>query len=352
MTLHMGVWTPLPHTIKAEPRMEAAVERLQRRGSAQGPEDAYEFALEVLQRGERHGFEITLVAARHLGPDLDAWVLASALAARTSTMKIMVAAHPGIHTPQMIAKMAASLDRISGGRAAINVVNGWNVDEFTLFGNGAWLPEAEDRHRRMDEFVQVMKGMWNDEPLDFDGKYYHVENGLMPLKIAGDTPPGLYATSQSPEGMETIARYCDHWFLADKGDFRKFDETLGFVRQQIAAMEKLAGGFGRRLGYCMSANVVCADTEDEAVRQAEALEEYGRIRRYNKSAAAGVGACLVGTPQTIADRLRRYEDAGLDLMLFQFSPMIEGLDNFIEKVLPLLGRGSQATVRAGGAGRR
>jgi FMNH2-dependent dimethyl sulfone monooxygenase len=322
MALQMGVWTPLPHTIKAEPRMEAAVERLQRPGSAQGPEDAYEFAVEVLQRGERNGFEITLVAARHLGPDLDAWTLASALAARTTTMKIMVAAHPGIHTPQMIAKMAASLDRISGGRAAINVVNGWNVDEFNLFGNGAWLPDAGARHKRMDEFIQVMKGMWEDEPLNFDGEYYHVEDGVMPLKIAGKLPPQLYATSQSPEGMETIARYCDYWFVADKGDFRKFDETLEFVRQQLAAMGELAGRFGRQVGYCASANVVCADTEEEAIRKAEALEEYGRIRRYNKSAAAGVGFCLVGTPQTIADRIRRYEDAGLDLMLFQFSPMM------------------------------
>src|SRR5690606_20952215 len=151
----------------------------------------------------------TLVAARHLGPDLDAWVLGSALAARTSKMEIMVAAHPGIHTPQMISKMAATLDRISGGRAAINVINGWNVEEFDLFGNGAWLPEADDRHTRMDEFIQVIKGLWGDEPYTFKGQYYHLENGVMPLKPAGRRPPTIYSTSQSPEGMETIARHCD-----------------------------------------------------------------------------------------------------------------------------------------------
>src|SRR5690606_14312962 len=123
-----------------------------------------------------------------------------------------------------------------------------------------------------------------------------------PLKYAGATPPPLYATSQSPEAMQTIARYCDAWFLADKGDFRKFDETVQFVREQIAAMGRLAGGFGRRVEYCMSANVVCADTEEEAARRAQMLEEYGRLRRYNRSAAAGVGFGLVGTPQQIADR--------------------------------------------------
>lgn len=338
MSLHFGIWTPLPHTILPEPRMAAAVARLETAGSAAGPDDSYEFAAEILQRSERAGFEISLIAARHLGPDLDAWMLASALAARTSTIRLMVAAHPGIHTPQIVAKMATSLDRISGGRAAINIINGWNVEEFNLFGNGAWLQEAEQRHARMDEFIQVMKRMWEGEPFSFEGKYYHVENGAMPLRTAKSMPPAIYATSQSPEGMTTVARYCDYWFLADRGDFRHFDNTLDFVRTQIASMEKLAGGFGRKIRYGMSANVICAETEAEARARAEEFAEYGKVRRYNKSATAGIGACLVGTPRTIAERIQRYEKAGLELLMLQFSPMIQGLDNFVAEIMPLLGR--------------
>src|SRR5690606_14492441 len=107
---------------------------------------------------------------------------------------------------------------------------------------------------------------------------------------------------------------------------------------------KLAGGFGGRIRYAMSANVICAETEAEARASAEKIEEYERIRRYNKSAAAGIGTCLVGTPKTIAERIERYEEAGLELLLLQFSPMIAGLDNFVAKVMPLLGRKPKATA--------
>ena len=66
----------------------------------------------------------------------------------------MPAVHPGIVTPQVVAKMGASLDRISGGRFAINIVNGWFQQEFELFSNGAWIDASDARYRRMDEFVR------------------------------------------------------------------------------------------------------------------------------------------------------------------------------------------------------
>jgi FMNH2-dependent dimethyl sulfone monooxygenase len=154
--------------------MMAAIDRLQTAGSGTGPDDAFVFAVELLRRAEDYGFEISLIASRHLGPDLDAWTLASAIGASTRTIELMVAAHPGMHTPQMIAKMAASLDRITGGRVSVNVINGWNVEEFNLFGNGAWLDSADDRHHRMNEFVFVMTKLWEAAPFSFNGKYYRV----------------------------------------------------------------------------------------------------------------------------------------------------------------------------------
>jgi Luciferase-like monooxygenase len=77
----------------------------------------------------------------------------------------MVAAHPGIFHPQLVAKMGATLDRVSSGRFAMNVVNGWWPEEFNTYGNGGWLAEADHRYRRMNEFVQVVKGLWTEEEL-------------------------------------------------------------------------------------------------------------------------------------------------------------------------------------------
>ena len=73
----------------------------------------------------------------------------------------MVAVHPGMITPQVVAKMGASLDRISGGRFSIKIVNGWWQEEFDLFSNGTWIGDAE-RYPRMGEFIQVLKGLWTD----------------------------------------------------------------------------------------------------------------------------------------------------------------------------------------------
>ena len=65
--MKFGIWTPLPHTVAPEPRMAAAVSDLSRAGAGEGPDDSFQMAIDILQKGEAHGFSTTLVAARHLG---------------------------------------------------------------------------------------------------------------------------------------------------------------------------------------------------------------------------------------------------------------------------------------------
>ena len=153
--MRLGIWTPLPHTIRPEPAMQHGIRQVGTRGDY-SPDKSFEFALDVLSIGEALGFDITLIAERLLGPDLEAWMLTAALAARTKTIKINPAVYPGMITPQLAAKMGATLDRISGGRFAINVVNGWFQKEFELFSNGAWIASSQARYNRMDVFVQVL----------------------------------------------------------------------------------------------------------------------------------------------------------------------------------------------------
>ena len=105
-SMRLGIWTPLPHTIRAEPVMEEGVRQVKTRGDG-GPDKSFEFALDVVSKGEALGFDITLIAERLLGPDLEAWMLTAALAARTKTIQIMPAVYPGMITPQLAAKMGA-----------------------------------------------------------------------------------------------------------------------------------------------------------------------------------------------------------------------------------------------------
>src|SRR5262245_45228815 len=134
LAMRYGVWTPLPHTIRPEPLMNQAIAESGTRGLAAGPDTAFRFAVDLLQRGEELGFTTSLIAERWMGTDHSAWLLAAALAPLTRTMELMVAVHPGILTPQAVAKLAVSLDRISGGRAALNIVNGRWKEEVETFG--------------------------------------------------------------------------------------------------------------------------------------------------------------------------------------------------------------------------
>lgn len=316
--------------------MERAIETLKGRGPDHGGDAAFDFAVDVLQRGERHGFDVTLIAARQLGPDLEAWTMAAALSGHTASMELMVAVHPGINTPQMVAKMGASLDRISGGRLSLNVVNGWNVDEFNIFGNGAWLTEQTDRYTRMDEYIQVIKRLWTEDSLNFDGQFYKVQNGSLPLKPRQKPNPPIYGASRSPSGKDTIAKYCDHWFVPDWRDYRRFDDTVELIKTEIASMQERVDRYGRKLGYGLSGHVICAPTLEEAQARANSFEAYGNLTRYNRSAMAALGACLVGTRDMIVERIKTYEQAGVGMLLLHFHPMIEGFDQFVDEIMPFV----------------
>jgi dimethylsulfone monooxygenase len=347
--MQFGIWTPLPHTIRPEPRMDAAVAVLKQEAGFAGRDDGtFAFACDVVRRADELGFDVTLIAERFLGPDLSAWVLASALAMMTKRIELMVAVHPGMVTPQVVAKMGASLDRISGGRCALNIVNGWWMEEFELFSNGSWIGDAE-RYPRMGEYIEVIKGLWTDSDFDFDGAHYraHVRaaltgaDGKVVVPSAGEIVarpsrrpyPPIYAASRSPDGKAVIARHCDVWFGEYKPGHRNFEANIARMAEDFRAMDGLAAQYGRRLRYAINPQVICCDSQAEAERLADEAERDAGPRDRMVNA---LGAGLVGTPQTIAERLRRYEAIGLDCVMLRFTPMLEGVETFGSKVIPLL----------------
>jgi len=336
--MRYGVWTPLPHTIRPEPAMNDAMRESGTRGVAPGPDKAFRFAIDMLQRAEALGFESTLIAERWLGTDHPAWMLASALAPLTRKIELMVAVHPGIITPQVMAKFAASLDRISGGRAAINIVNGWWKEEFETFGNGAWPPDDAARYRRMDEFVRVMRGLWTEDTFEFHGEFYTVDRQGLPLKAVQLPNPPLYAGSRHDPGKDVITRDCDYWFVDCLTDYRSWKDNLAQAAVSIADMNARAARHGRSIGYGMSCHVICADTTAEAHALADQLEEHGKTSRVAFIAAKALGPGLVGTPETIAERIRRYEAAGVGTLMLHFHPMMEGMERFARSVMPLLAK--------------
>jgi FMNH2-dependent dimethyl sulfone monooxygenase len=329
--------------------MDAAVAAIKEDAGLAGHDDGtFSFACDVVRRADELGFDVTLIAERYLGPDLSAWVLASALAMVTRRIELMVAVHPGMVTPQVVAKMGASLDRISGGRCALNIVNGWWMQEFDLFSNGTWIGDAE-RYPRMGEYIQVIKGLWTDSDFNFDGAYYraHVRaaltgaEGKVVMPSAGEIVarpsrrpyPPIYAASRSPDGKAVIAQHCDVWFGEYKPGHRNFEANIARMAVDFRAMDGLTAKYGRKLRYAINPQVICCDSQAEAERLADEAERNAGPRDRMVNA---LGAGLVGTPQTIAERLRRYEAIGLDCVMLRFTPMLAGVEAFGSKVIPLL----------------
>src|SRR6202046_172051 len=117
----------------------------------------------LAQRSEELGFDITLIAELNLNdikgvdaPSLDAWSTAAALAAVTEKLELMVAVRPTFHQPAILAKQAANIDQISGGRLSLNVVSSWWADEARRYG--VHFEEHDDRYARTDEWLSVVRG--------------------------------------------------------------------------------------------------------------------------------------------------------------------------------------------------
>src|SRR5712671_5650414 len=147
--MQFGLYAPIPMATVGSPEVAQAVNEALAPLPPGRLDAQFDLGVKLLEAADEDGFELVLFAERHLGNDLAAWIMASAIASRLNHIRALVAVHPGLWDPVMVGKLAVSLDRICRGRMAINVVNGWFDEEFRMFG-GTVL-QGEDRYRRTTE---------------------------------------------------------------------------------------------------------------------------------------------------------------------------------------------------------
>jgi FMNH2-dependent dimethyl sulfone monooxygenase len=329
-------------------------------------EASWDYVRRLARRSETIGFDLTLIAELNLndikGPDapcLEAWTTAAALAAVTEQLELMVAVRPTFHPPAVLAKQAANLDRLSGGRLSLNVVSAWWRDEARRYG--VPFDEHDARYDRTAEWVTIVSGMWSQPRFTFAGRYYRVEDAILEPKPLRQPRPTLYAGGESEKARETIARHCDGYLMhGDPPD--RLARRVADLRERRARLGLPPLVFGVA-GY-----VICRETEEAARR------ELARITDVRRSAAGyatyrdwlantkleappsvedysvsnrGLRTGLVGTPDRIAERLLELERGGIDLVLLQFSPQLEEMERFAETVIPRVR--STTGTRAGNA---
>jgi len=280
---------------------------------------------------EAAGVDFALVAQRWWGSgediegsSFDALAMTAYYAARTSTIGLITAIHPGFFLPGPIAKWAATIDRLTAGRWSINVTSGWNLVEFPMYG--ADLVDHDERYARSREFIDILQGAWSGDELTYAGRYYSVDG----LRL--EPPPStgrltVFQGGQSDAARDLAAEVSD-WMFLNGGPPEKIAAIVDDVRRR-------AGRTGRQVRFALFGIPVCRPTDAEAQSVIDELvagiDRSTVARRQQRVAGAegmwaggkdddltlldtneGYASRLIGSPATIVRRLEEFVDAGID----------------------------------------
>ena len=318
----------------------------------EGMETNWSYVRRLAQRSEQIGYSLSLIAELNLNdikgvdaPSLDAWSTSAALAAVTERLELMVAVRPTFHAPALFAKQAANIDHISNGRLALNVVSSWWEQEAKMYGVA--FDRHDDRYARTSEWLDVVDGVWSQNRFSHSGRYYTLDGTKLEPKPLRKPRPPIYAGGESEAAKNLIAQKCDAYVM--HGD------SPEVIRDRIDDMRARRERFGLPpMEYGVAAYAVVRDTEEEARREVARitdvkqnakgyanyqqwlegtqLERAVSIEEYSVS-NRGLRSGLVGTAAQVQDRIERFERAGVDLLLLQFSPQLEEMERFSDSVI-------------------
>ncbi|MCB5187480.1 dimethyl sulfone monooxygenase SfnG [Methylobacillus caricis] len=323
-----------------------------------------EYNISLAQQAEKLGFEYALTATRFLGGykaegQHESIILTTAMLQATKKLRVIAAVLPGIWSPALLAKLAITADHLSNGRWAVNVVSGWFKDEFTAMGE-PWL-EHDERYRRSEEFIQVLKGLWQPDPFTFKGDFYRVnELAYKPLPIQKPHPE-IFQGGNSSAARQMAARVSDWYFMNGA--------SIDVLAAQVREVSQEAARHGRKVKFAVNAFVIARDTEAEAlavrddiIRLAdpEALDGFAKAVQQAGLATGdklgmwaqsrkqdlvqpndGFKTGLIGTREQITERILQLKQIGIDLVLVGVLNYDWELTQFGEQIIPLVRQAEQ-----------
>ncbi|MFI9227847.1 LLM class flavin-dependent oxidoreductase [Streptomyces rimosus] len=333
-----------------------------------------DYLAQIAKAAEQLGFEAVLTPTGTWCED--AWLTTAALTQVTDRLKFLVAFRPGVISPVLAAQMAATYQRISGGRLLLNVVTGGDSTEQRRFGDGL---DHDRRYARTDEFLQVVRGVWGGAPFDFHGEHYQVEGGLTALPP--DPLPEIFFGGSSAAAGPVAARNVDVYLT--------WGEPPEQVKQKIDWIAGLAAREGRTVRFGIRLHTISRDSakeswatanrllddldpdtvaaaqqalgRSESVGQQRMLALHGGSRDKLEIAPnlwagvglvrGGAGTALVGSHAEVADRIEEYHALGIEHFVLSGYPHLEEAYWFGEGVRPeLAARGLLPDGAGTGAG--
>jgi len=268
----------------------------------------------------------------------EAWTLMAAFAAATSRVRLgQMCTCMGYRNPAYLAKVAATVDLISGGRAEMGIGGGWYEHEWRAYGYG--FPTAGERLGMLDEGVQIMRQLWSTGTATLDGKYYQVDGAISrPLPLQEGGIPLWIAGGGEKKTLRIAAKYAAYTnFDATPEVFKRKSEILA---AHCAEVGTDYDAIVRSGNY----NVVIGETEkdvqDRLAWMRSHFAPYLTPEKLEETMRNYSGGPLVGTPEQIAQRLTEAEGFGMTYAILYFSELAydrSGLDLFVEQVVPELG---------------
>ncbi|MBO4160920.1 LLM class flavin-dependent oxidoreductase [Micromonospora antibiotica] len=291
----------------------------------------------------------------------DAWLATAMLAEVTERLKFLVAFRPGLLSPTLAAQMAATFQRLSGGRLLLNVVTGGESAEQRAYGD---FLDKDARYARTDEFLHVVRSLWRGETVDHVGEHLRVEGARL-ARLPDPVPPVYFGGSSAAAGP-VAARHSDVYLT--------WGEPPAQVAGKLDHIRALAVAAGRSPRFGIRLHVIARDTAEAAWAQAGRLldgideadiraaqeglrrsESEGQRRMLALHGGSrdglevapnlwagvglvrgGAGTALVGSHTEVADRIAEYHALGIDEFILSGHPHLEEAYWFGEGVLPIL----------------
>ena len=312
----------------------------------------------------------------------DPWVIASSLIGATKNLKFLVAVRPGLHQPSLAARMAATFDRLSGGRLLVNLVTGG--DQAELEGDGVYLDHAQ-RYEQSAEFIRIWREILarshSGQAFDYEGRHLSVKGAKLLYPPVQEPYPPVWFGGSSGAAHELAAEQVDAYLT--------WGEPPAEVARKIADVRNRAARKGRTVEFGIRLHVIVRETEDAAWKAAEELisrvddetviraqaafarmdsEGQRRMAALHAGGAkrsradleiapnlwagvglvrGGAGTALVGDAKTVAARIEEYAALGLDKFILSGYPHLEEAYRFAELVFPLLSRKAKTQLAGG-----
>jgi F420-dependent oxidoreductase-like protein len=264
----------------------------------------------------------------------EAWTLMSALAASTETVRLgQMCTCNTYRPPSYLAKVAASIDVISGGRLEMGIGAGWYEHEHDGYGYEFLSPGG--RLGMLREGVEIMQAMWTEDEVTYEGKYYNLRGAIsQPKPVQQPHIPLWVAGGGEKVTLNIAARHAQYTNFGgdDLGNFARKSEIL---RGHCGDVGTDFDGITRSANF----NVLCAETEAGVQEKKDWL--FGHLHKYvsedKAKRSAGLFDAKSGTPEQIVGWLKDYEAAGLGYAIIQFAELAydrSGLELFAKEVVP------------------